>query len=556
MSTIYTPATIWKNFQIDAEPSFISGGRTTKGEFIYENGYIEGRYVDGVRIKIFVRTVKTDKNKMPAVIVLNDFSIESDDNLLESLASNGYFAVMVDVVGKGENRENFTVYPEKIGYANLENSSYGVKEINGDITKTCYYEWCGALKYVTTYLKSLKSVSKIGLLGINDGALSAWHLLATEQDINCAVLVNNTGWSVYEGRSKFLAVAEEGYSDGKVAYSAGIEPQSYASHVKCPTLILACTNSDRYDIDRAHDTLARIDDNLYKAINYSVNRTLTIEKCVYQDAVIFFEKFLSGKSYALPQDIEIKPLEGEELKVVANIDERGLKEVSLYISEGVIEPEKRSYQKQNDYLVNGGEYEFKINCDSQEGFICGFIKAEYKNGFEICSRVFGKVLENKRAKTGKINNIVYSSRLPLAESQFTSANEKNINSVIDVLGEAQVEVKKGPFDMLGITGKGGISTFNVCKDKIGRDCNCVFMFDAYLKNSGLIYVKLITDYFGEKTEYVSSVNIVGENIWQNVKIAINKFKTESGLTLKTYEKVDVIEFFSEEEYLVNNALWI
>ena len=556
MPIIYTPSSIWKNFLVDAEPSFISAGRKEQDGIIFENGYIEGRYVDGVRIKIFVSSARKEKNKMPAVLVFNDFSINDDKNLLVELANQGYFAVMVNIAGKTDASDNYTVYPEKISFANLEESNYKATEINEDITKICYYEWCGVAQYVVSYIKSLSFVTKIGALGINDGATTLWHLLATTEDISCAVFVNNTGWKVYEGKSKFLSGVEEGYSDGKIAYSAGIEPQSYATHIKCPTLILSCTNSKDYDCDRAYDTFARIDEKLYKAISYSVNRTYSIQKSTFNDGFIFFEKFLQSKRTALPKPIELKNSEGENLVITAKVDNRNVKSVSLYVAEGVVEPRERCWKKYSEITSIEDKYVFDYLPNIQNGFVCWFVKAEYKTGYEVSSRIFAKQIVNKAKKSAKASNIVYTSREPFFDSQFASANEDEIKSVIDVMGNAEVEVKSGPLKMLGITGKGGIYSFNVCNEKISKDANSVLMFDVNLKNSGTIVVKLISDCFNNRVEYSAFANVVGENIWQNVKFSINNFKTAEGLPLKSYEKIQVIEFNSSEEFLINNVLWI
>ena len=554
MPSIYTPTTIWKNFVIDGEPSFISGGKTVIEGTVFESGYIEGRYVDGVRIKIYTRSAQQKEGKLPAVIILNDFKYVEDDNLLTALAEKGYYAVMVDLAGKRDTSDNYTIYPEEIKYANLKYSSYEEKEINDDITKTCYYEWCGVVKYVVEYLKSLPFITKIGAIGINGGATALWHTLATSQDISCSVIVNNTGWRVYEGKNKFLSGAEEGYSDGKLAYTAGVEPQSYAKHVKCPTLILSCTNSNKYDCDRAYDTLTRIDEKIYKAIDYSVNRTVAIEKQTFNNALVFLDKFLQNKRYKLPKLIEISSQKEEKISVI--VERENLKALSLFVAEGQSESSKRSWKKYTDVLEQGQAYEFSYKPSIQNGFISYFVKAEYKNGFEICSRVCGKMIETINAPEKKPNNILYTSRELLLDTQFASANQEKIESAIDVLGQAQINVDVGPMKMLGLTGKGGVMTFNVCIDKIKNDTNATLMFDAYLSNSGEIRVKLIADYFGERIEYIALAKIVAQGIWQNIKLEIYNFKTETGLTLKSYEDIEVVEFDAQEDYLINNVLWI
>ena len=166
------------------------------------------------------------------------------------------------------------------------------------------------------------------------------------------------------------------------------------------------------------------------------------------------------------------------------------------------------------------------------------------------------MIETINAPEKKPNNILYTSRELLLDTQFASANQEKIESAIDVLGQAQINVDVGPMKMLGLTGKGGVMTFNVCIDKIKNDTNATLMFDAYLSNSGEIRVKLIADYFGERIEYIALAKIVAQGIWQNIKLEIYNFKTETGLTLKSYEDIEVVEFDAQEDYLINNVLWI
>ncbi len=555
MPIICTPTTIWKNFSVTEEPCFISAGKHDENGLQYENGYVLGRYVDGERIKIFIKTVKKGDGKCPAVLIFNDFGVYEDDALLNSIAENGYCAINIDIAGKTDKVENFTVYPDKISYANFENSTHLLKEINEDVSKTCWYEWCGVAKYVLAYVKSLTHIGKIGGLGINGGATTLWHLLATEQ-LDCSVFINNSGWSVYEGKSKFLSVAEDGYSDGKVNFVAGIEPQSYASHVKCPTMILACTNNPKYDCDRAHDTLARINDEVYTAISYSINRKTLMDRETFSNAFVFFEKFLLNKKTELPNLINVENEEDEEITVKVLADRKGLKELVLYVSEGVATSEKRCWQKTAELNAKEDDYSFKFKPNEGYGFTAWFVKAIYKNGFEACSRICGKSFDVKEGKEPRINNIIYSSRIENYETRFGPANEESIPSAIDVLGQIKVEKLVGPLKMSGITCKSGVNTFSIVAEKIKPDRGAILMFDAFIKVSGEITVSLIADYFGQKTVYFATKKLVGENIWQNVKFSVNAFKTVEGLPLKSYDNIQAIEFYSNEEFLINNALWV
>jgi hypothetical protein len=51
--------------------------------------------------------------------------------------------------------------------------------------------------------------------------------------------------------------------------------------------------------------------------------------------------------------------------------------------------------------------------------------------------------------------------------------------------------------------------------------------------------------------------LLGGDVWHNVKLTINRFKTAEGMALKSYENIDAIEFNVQGvKYLINNALWV
>ena len=80
--------------------------------------------------------------------------------------------------------------------------------------------------------------------------------------------------------------------------------------------------------------------------------------------------------------------------------------------------------------------------------------------------------------------------------------------------------------------------------------------DVYGKTESLFTVKLVADFYGKKTEYCATVKVIGGDVWQNFKLEQNKFKTFEGMILKSYEKIQAIEFVSDGECVINNVLWV
>ena len=146
------------------------------------------------------------------------------------------------------------------------------------------------------------------------------------------------------------------------------------------------------------------------------------------------------------------------------------------------------------------------------------------------------------------------------ESVFANAEENNEPPFgIDITGEENVSLKKGPVDLYGVSGKKGLLTFKINADKYKPDEDALMMLDVYLPGGGTFFVKLITDFFGEtRAEYSASVRIIGGEVWQNVKFEKSNFKTAEGMPLKSYARIEAIEFVSDgnKPFIINNVLWI
>lgn len=563
--TILSPIAIWKDFIV---PSGVFGepiNEREKDGLTVTELYINGRKTQDGEVKIYGVLVKeTGKKNLPSMLVLADFKDGCDLTLAKNLASRGYEALVIDVAGRAEGKDKFTVYPDSIYYANLDASVYGECELTADVSETCWYEWTAAAIYAATFLKEREKDSAVGAIGVGGAATVLWQAAAFSDVFSCAAFVAGAGWYGYRGISKFGSAPEPQFSDEALRYIAGVEPQSYAKHVKCPVLLLSPTNSAIYDLDRAYDTVARVPEDIYKAVQYSVGSREEVDGKCYADALVFFEAFLHKNKarVKLPREIFVKG-EIKDGKLVAEVDpdEEGLKEINLYVAEQTVEPCFRCWRKVSAHSERGEEgYEFSYSPYMGSKTIAFFAEGVYKNGFRLCSIVAAKSFTEEEVDRFNRHKIVYSSRKPDMESVFANAEENNEPPFgIDITGEENVSLKKGPVDLYGVSGKKGLLTFKINADKYKPDEDALMMLDVYLPGGGTFFVKLITDFFGEtRAEYSASVRIIGGEVWQNVKFEKSNFKTAEGMPLKSYARIEAIEFVSEENkpFIINNVLWI
>lgn len=563
IETILTPTALWKNFILPDSVDATVIQERKRGNIAFSKLYIEGRKVGDKNVKIYAELVRNVKSKTaPAIILLEDFEIGQDKKLIKSLLSNGYTVLSIDLYGKKDGSERHTVYPEQISYANFELSKDKLYTVEKSAQQTCWYEWCAVLRYALKYLKSLPFIDKVGAFGCSKVATALWQVAGTDSNLDCASFALNSGWIGYKEIFKFGGMVEPKFSDQMYKFIAGVDSQSYALQVKCPTLLLSATNDLNFDVDRAYDTLSKIPDSVFRAMHYSVNMVDRVNNDAFNNLLTFFDKFLLDEKTELPKESEIKCeiKDGKFLMEidVEEIDQLKAKKVNFYVAEQKVNPATRCWLKLDAKKVDKNKYACEYQPFYTSDLLTCFATIEFSNGFKASTNILGKRFKQEEVAITNKSNVLYSSRIVNAESVFAPLNNQKENALnIDVSAKGKVEVKKGPMDIMGVGCSRGLNTFAVSSQKYQPVNNSLIMLDVFVKENAQLTVKFIVDVLGDKKEYFATVNLLGGDVWHNVQFAMNKFKTVEGLVLKEFSKVDALQIsVNGSEYLVNNLLWV
>ncbi len=554
--TILTPVAVWQDFKIDKIPTATSLYEKRENNVIYTGLQIKGKKCKDGEVEIFAELAKTKSAKnASAIIIVKDFSGEQDEKLIESLAKKGFVVLTVDIGGVKEGKEYYTQYPQSLSYANYETVKDKLDKVTNGVKDTCWYEWVVTVRYALEFFRNMIGISNVGALGIGDAGTVVWQVAAMDK-LDCATIVHDAGWRSYRGIYKFSGEREPQFSDNTYKFMAGIAPEAYASHVGCPVLMLSATNSKNFDLDRAYDTVNRLDDKIYRAVNYSVGYTDSVSMNAYESMLVFFNNYLrQDKKLYMPQGIEVKgEIINGSFSVTAIPDLKDLKEISLYVSEEINDPSLRSWYK-IDGQVNSKkkEYLFEYKPYHESGAVTFFVTATYKSGLSICSNVQSKRYSAEEVDFAYKSKIIFSSRIPNSESVFFSTVKKDN---VDTLNVNEVVMKKGPMGIEGVEVAQGIATFKMCTEKDRPNDDAILMFDVYVKEDAEVSVSLIADYFGQSIVYTATVNVVGGELWHNFKFNRAKFKTAEGMSLRNYQKIQAIAFNAQTDALINNALWV
>ena len=559
---ILTPSSIWSDIKIEEVPAIKVIGEYKEGNITLSRIRIDGRTVNDGTVKIYaVLAKKQIKKQAPAVFILQKFTDGADETLAMDLAKRGFIAFVVNVGGDDGVNNNFTLYPASLSYANYVQAKNDMEpRIDKDIKSTHWYEWGLTARYALKYLKSLPEVSKVAGLGIADSANVLWHM-TVGQNFDCLAFVLNAGWQAYKHNYKFEGIVDQQFSDAQLNYLAGIEPQAYANQINVPTMVLTASNNPDYDFERAHDTYARINEKINTCFYTSVGR----RDCIDQDGYEALIKFLninltsSTKSNSLVAKDPTVKCDVKNGKIVCSVwvEPSQLKDVCLYVAEEEYRPARRQWQKLELEKIQEGEYSCSYLPYHKSKVAFFFVKAVYKNGYVIDSDLVCKKFEEKEIESSHKSKIIYSSREENGSCAFYPAGEKVKKPYgIVIQDNYLVEEKMGAMDITGVTCKSGLLSFRMTLEKYRPQDDGILLMDAYLKYGGKLTVKLICDFYGYKREYLAHAKVNGGEVWHNVKLSLNNFKTAEGMALRTLKDIQAIEINADSEYLINNVLWV
>lgn len=559
--SILTPNSIWGDLVFEVKPTAKTIYTVEKDGLIFERFYIEGLNVLDKPISIYAYMIRPQKTeKTPLVFVAHDFFIKENQKIDFEFLRQGYSVVSVDFAGVNEFSQYYTKYPEELNYANFINAKDNLFTIDNEVKNSCWYVWASVAKYAIRYFASLKNFSTLGVYSFGEVNTILWQAVATEnKGVDCAVFCMNAGWTSYRKYYKYSTTAEPLFPNDVLKYIAGVEAQSYATYIKCPTLVLSSTNNRDFDMDRIEGTLFRTDEKVYTCTYYSVNLSGIIDNEGWDDLNIFYSTFLkkTGTKSTLNKDVEVKcEIKDGKIEIKASTKEE-FDSLVVYVSEEVVKPSNRAWELLEEYKeVKKGVYLFEYTPHKYSGMVTVFAKMKGKQGFTTCSSTVAKRFTENEIEKPNFRNILYTSREGKMENTFAPFDESYaFSNEMDVENLGKIKRVKGAMGIYGMTSNYGVITYKLALSKFKPKDDSIFMFDIYLPEGGEVEALLITD-TGETKTYTARANLVPGNIWHNVKFIGKNFKTSEGMGLKTYENVIAFALKCDKKYVVNNILWV
>ena len=545
---ILTPKTLWDKFNLNLplnETTFFS---ETINNAVFNYVYFSGRNVGVSRVRIYGIYAEQKNVKSDTILILPDPSSSVDVDLISHFSNLGFNVLAVDFRGKVEGVNDYTVYPDKISYSNYAECKNSLLEVKNSVKDTCWFEWCAVARYAISYAKSKSPNSKIGVLGIKNGANIAWQVAGVDERVDSAVFISGAGWLAYQGVYKHGDLELE-LDDEKLKFIAGIDSHAYAQNVKCPIFLLGCANCDDFDVDRAVDTIQRVKNEGKCWFHFVNNSKSVLDLYSLKNVERFFKKFLSKDKIAFYKTPEVEiEIDGEDILYHVYCDSLDKAEsVNVYASSDDINPSQRVWYNVPTSFKNDEKITFSRRVYGNVELEIAYAVIKYKNGLTLSSKFEAqKITVNSNSK---IPSVIFSSSHLNSNFLVDEVRTRVIGDVFSVNNLYEYVV--GPYDILGVSTKNTLLTYLIKKFANDLSNDSFIKFDAYTEVFDVIKIKLFSH---DGNEYEYKVNINGNKTWQNFNLLICDFKTETGMPLKRFENVYALSVSSNGSVLVNNFL--
>lgn len=562
---ILTPSAVWKDFNGNLPLKDSKINEMTYDGISYSEVYFSGREINSSRVRVYGLYARPNplpsNRKIGAVLIMPDFCDTINLEIVNHFAKMGYAVLMVDYRGGVGESVNHTIYPSELDYAN-----YGKEDmftVERTAKETCWYEWACVGKYALSYLQSRVEVDKIALVGIKQGANVGWQMLYKEDRVACFVSLFGAGWQAYKGLFKSEGTDIE-MTDERYRWLGGVDAHVYAQYCECPVLYLTATNSPDFDCERGVDTISRVKDVSKCSFNYTPRFRTTINKKSVDDIALFLKKYItkagavSDRLYFPESPVLSLALGDDKRQVfaeVSNFDGEKLKNLTVYLSEGIADPSKRNWCQMLPIKTKSTEKfrYFKISLGGGVDFVHAFAVAEYKNGVTVSSRIFVKKLPEVIQSTS--TNMIYSSRNGV--DCFTVCDELSSSiGKIFFVENSGIELAECANGITGATSRFGLLNYRIVEKRFNPGQRSIIMGDVYCEDYTRLKVSVVLSEKGKHHPYFTVVELRGSKVWQKIKIEFANLKDENRMSIKNYEDIVAIKIEAESRFAVNNLLLI
>ena len=309
-------ADLWKDFNPDAGDfnEQIVFEETKDG--VYFRDFYISAYHAGEEIRVYCKyAVKANAKQAPGLMNVHGWM--SRPSIDMEYVNNGWAVISHDYCGKTGNRPQFTKYPDKLRYGNMDaNVGYRIKSklpdgsFITDPKQTDDYLWYMIQRRVLSYLIKQKEVdaNRIGAKGYSYGGTIMWNL-ATDHRVKAVVAYFGVGWlEYYRSRGVWMydpAKVAPPPTAGEKIYLSMLAPQAHTPHITAASLWLNGTNDHHGGHERGEQTFKSFKPGVPWSFAHQPRGHHDTQD-IGQNTRLWLEKHVLGKDVSWPNQAQSK----------------------------------------------------------------------------------------------------------------------------------------------------------------------------------------------------------------------------------------------------------
>lgn len=550
METLLTPLTLWKDFDSSLPVNEDVTEEYTHDGVLYKSVNFSGRQTENGRVCLGGVLASKDKTDSPVILYLQD-KLDKDINYeVSNHFVNLGFRVFIFNYLSFPWQKAITTYTEDSILGDINVSGDSLYNIIGDVKKTAWYEWICSAKYALTYLKTLSN-EKIGVLGEGTGSILSLLLNGCDNRVDAVASINGFGWLTLKGVDKYAeeSTAEVDMDDKTLAFTSGMETQSYVPLAKAPNLIIASSHNVEQDSDRAHDTVLRFNKDVPTYFNLSLGYNDLIGEESLNDLDLFFQKYLQDKDFYASKITDVTLQKDDyTLTIKVGLPVEKVKSVDVYVAECNENRIKRNFLKaQSVGEDDKGKRIFKFDSFSSSIPLMAFAKVTFESGFTVSSRYYVLEGESGKAKDKKPCKVLYDSLMGINGFFTISSTSKTVK------GRGEPKTALGPFNIEGMLCDKGIKTYKVGSSHFRAEDNSLLLFSV--NSSEFLKLKITAD-ANKMEKYVCELSINAGKVWQSISLEAKNFKRKDGMPLSSFKDIYCLRMEGSVSFILSNISWV
>jgi len=540
---ILTATELWQdsNFEnIPLDTSIIK--KYTLDEVEYIEMYFTGNVYQSQKSRVYCRMARRLKDISPPVLLLCDEpTVDIAKKDISQYLNLGYAIVQYDYAGVEESRLRYTIYPPILDNCNYFLHPQNITLPTQKVEMSCWYEWSLISFRTVLLIKSLPELdaTRIVILGIGLGGVSAVKTATMYNSIIGLMLRYNFELPIYDTDSMTVM--------NKAALGNG----GYIKYINIPTLLQISSNEEdgsfdalmeKFDIIQKQSPLSRV--------SVAVSKNHNLDKEQISNESLWLSNLLYPPSFETlyPMPILTKVVEGGYIYISLNTGIEMTKKVSIFISENNDQntraPAYRYWQGLNIESINDKEYNAKTKVYCSKIYSI-FANIEYTNGFYFSSQIINVTVSQRQGSTlpANSNRLIYDSDMGV--DNFTEVS-------IDAINKGVIEMDKGPFDIEGVSGKGGeLAFFKFGYSQFIGNVDSVLQLTIYSNvEQELEFTVVSSDGY---IEYKCKKTIKQDNNWTKMLLTAEDFK---GIGTLDFSKVVFFKVNSAQPIIISNMIWL